>query len=184
MEWTVPEGMKKASPGTDLPLRENVRQRSLRDVTEVLLPRDGPVEPDGQFGTLTAIDHIPHFRLAVGPVPVAGQIVARMHLHRQRLAGVDIFDKQRKFDAEPLIDPVADQIAHIHFDQFAEVVPGQRTVAHDGNVPTDVRDLPALADGLARRQSFPQFFGEGPSSPYPFLETRFEFQRIKHNSSF
>ena len=87
----MPEGMKKASPGTDLPLRENVRQRSLRYVAEVLLPRDGPIEPDGRFGSLSAIDLVPHLRLAVSPVPVAGRIVPRMHLHRKRLAGVDIF---------------------------------------------------------------------------------------------
>ena len=85
-----------------------------------------------------------------------------MHLHREFVLRIDVFDQQRKLQAEFLVNFVAYQIAHIDFDQLFEVVSGQYAVADDGYVAVEAGNFPTFADRTLPGQPFSEFFGQPP----------------------
>lgn len=80
-----------------------------------------PIESQVKLGSRIAVQDVPHFGFAVTAVPFRRQGVVRMHLHREFVLRIDVFDQQRKLQAEFLVNFVAYQIAHIDFDQLFEV---------------------------------------------------------------
>ena len=108
-------------------------------------------------------------------VPFRRQGVVRMHLHREFVLRIDVFDQQRKLQAEFLVNFVAYQIAHIDFDQLFEVVSGQYAVADDGYVAVEAGNFPTFADRTLPGQPFSEFFGQPPPPPDTLFRPRPEF---------
>lgn len=90
----------------------------------------------------------------------SSQFVIRVDLYGQFVLCIDVFDQQRKFEAEFLIHPITDQFAHVDFDQLFQIVAGQQAVADDRDVSVDTRNFPTLADNGIFGNPFPQSFAQ------------------------
>ena len=122
--------------------------------------------------------HIPHFGFPERVVAFGSQFIVRMHLYREVVVGINQLNQQRKLLAKLFEDPFANQVPHVDFNQFLQVVPFQRAVGHHRNITLNPREFPALTDFPFGREFFAKDGFDFAAAPDAFLKDGFEFQRI------
>ena len=140
---------------------------------------DGRGEAVDELGAGLCVDDVPHFAFAVGHIAEAREVVVGMDLYGEAVVGVDDFDEEWEVVAEVFVVFLADEVAHVDFKEFGEVVVGKRAVGDDGFVVFDAREDPHLA-AVWEGRVIEAERGYFVATPYFVFEEGEEFERIEH----
>ena len=130
------------------PGRVGVHQLIGRTLLAGLIERAGvgvfpKAHPDPGIGF--RFQDIPEFRLAVLAETFGGHRIVGMHLYRQAVFDDEPLDQQRKIQVMPFEDLIADQVAHIGFQNVGQVVFGQVAFRDHGGLFVESAEIPELA---------------------------------------
>jgi hypothetical protein len=122
-------------------------------------------ESADQFRTRISSYDVPHFRLSVPGVSFGSKFIIRVNLYGEIISRINKFNQDRKFIAEALINAVANQIAHVNFHQFVQVVACQKTIHNGCLVSLNPRHYPGFTAIGQRREIDSQHRLDLTSSP-------------------
>lgn len=122
---------------------------------------------------------VPHFCLAIFHAALTCQLVVGMHLYGESVVGIYQFEQEREFVAEPLVVALADEVAHVDFEDFIEGVFLQEAFGDYRLVAGDCRECPEFA-AVGQRAIIESECLDFVAAPDFVFVQRHEFEGIEH----
>ena len=154
---------------------QDLLDTSLGEGGLVVAPAAPFAKADVERGAGLGLEHAPG--LALGTPPEArGHLGGRMHLHRERLGGIDVLHQHRE---APAVEPAgAEQLPGALGAQRRQRDAAQRALGHQARVRGQIAELPGLAEGRRPRQPLAQA-GQPAASPDSLLQDGVEAKRVQ-----
>ena len=135
-----------------------------------------------------SIKHIPHLSFSIQAMLLFSQFIIRVHLNRQITISIYDFQQQRKLRPILFINPITNQITHIHLYKISQSITLQPTIYHLTIIILHSRNIPTLTYLTQFRLIMSIYILYLISPPKLLLQNRSKLQRIQfiqfkiHNS--
>jgi len=163
----------------DRDLCEQIGGRAVLDGPGELLRCDLLFQPLVDHCAGLRVDYIPAFGLGLAPAHPPAGLGVGMHLHAQDVLGIEQLDQQGERAGE--IECPGD-LLRVFLRDIGDGAALEWSIGDDGLVVRQVRQFPALSDLRIGRQRLAKGGLECSATPYPLLEDRHAFHRVRFHT--